>query len=258
MGRHPGQRDTDPLSGRSIAALAWDRMRHLWRTQLGGAVVVAVLAFLLAWAASGFSKQAGSQATTTVVFPVAAVILWLVLNGLWHLWRAPVRLARIAADDHADKVEQLRREHSEHLAGLVYRHDLQIEGMKGELAEARETVVALEAQTRRPDHAALLREACKTGKQVLTRLTILSDENRRFETACDWAREVWMMLAEHFPHHSQAFYGPDSEAFSWMFPVSCRAEIETMNGYVERYVEAKLTLLHDLLNQYDVAAANRP
>jgi hypothetical protein len=92
------------------------------------------------------------------------------------------------------------------------------------------------------------------GKRVLTRLTVLTGENARFDAASDWARAVWAMLVEHFPQYSQRFYGSDTEAFSGaLFPVSCRAEIDAMNGHVEAYVEIKLQFLHDLLHRYDVA-----
>lgn len=116
--------------------------------------------------------------------------------------------------------------------------------------EARAKVRELSAPV--TDRVVLLREACKDGKGVLTRLVVLSTEDRRFEAACDWARDVWSMLRDHFPQHSQEFYGPDSEATSWMFSISCQAEINSMNGYVETYVETKLALLHGWLNRYDV------
>jgi len=113
---------------------------------------------------------------------------------------------------------------------------------------------AWSSPARQPDRVGLLRDACKEGKRVQTRLVYLNEPNARFDAVCDWARDTWAMLAEHFPHYSQVFYGPGSEALGApLFPISCQQEIDTLGGYVERYVEKKLGLLHDLLKQYDVA-----
>lgn len=94
MARHRVGRDIDPLSNRAIRAHAGEQLRDLWKTQLVGSVVVAIIGFALAWVVSGFSKHVWSQVTNAVVFPLAAVVLWLIGSGLWHFWRAPLRLAR--------------------------------------------------------------------------------------------------------------------------------------------------------------------
>jgi hypothetical protein len=111
---------------------------------------------------------------------------------------------------------------------------------------------ALQAARIEPDRVALLMEACRGGKRVQVQLVYLSDENARFDAVCEWAKATWVMLAEHFPHYSQEFYGPHNEALrEAMFSISCLTEIKALNGYVERYVEKKLTLLYDLLSRYD-------
>lgn len=124
----------EPLSALAVRAHVWAELREQWKTQLLGSVIVAVGAYLLALLDSGFSREVWHQVTNTVIFPMVAVVLWLILSALWHLWRAPIRLARAAISDHGD-----------HIAGLAYAHSVDVARLEQELADARQTVEKLRA-----------------------------------------------------------------------------------------------------------------
>jgi hypothetical protein len=108
------------------------------------------------------------------------------------------------------------------------------------------------------DRVALLREVYKRGKGMQARIAYSGNEQRHREAACEWAKEAWEVVAEHFPAHGQGFYGPHSDVFRGpLFDLSCREEMDAL-GYVDAYVEKKLDMLGELLQTYDVPGQNRP
>ena len=107
------------LSSSEILSHAGTRVLVLWKAQLAGAIVIAIGTFLAGWIASGFSEGVLDQVTTVAIYPTVAVMAWLVASALWHVWRAPVRLAREREATHAQRVSQLERERDEARAALA-------------------------------------------------------------------------------------------------------------------------------------------
>lgn len=106
-----------------------------------------------------------------------------------------------------------------------------------------------------------LKERYEAGRELQTRLVWVGGrdtpeeqveaDRRAKRKTCQWAKETWQVLDEHFKAHEREFYGPGDRALGRaMFFLSCDEEIVQLHS-VDAYLSRKLEFITDLLRRYD-------
>jgi hypothetical protein len=117
------------------------------------------------------------------------------------------------------------------------------------------------------DRVALLREQYDKGTALRPKLIwppgrTPADEaddaeqrQRARDAVCEWAKETWIVLRDHFQGYDVDFYGSDELVDQSMFVITCRRIIGRTTGGYLTYFEDRMNTLGNLLKQFDRGAS---